>query len=91
VVLGAPGDELAQVQGIGLTGQASVAGEERRQCVPLGVGERHVDDRDVDGRRCDVLGLPLPGPDSGRSTCDRMGEHGFEDRLVGGFKGVGMG
>ena len=52
VVLGAPGDELAQVQRVGLTGQASVAGEERRQRVPLGVGERQVDDRDIGGRSC---------------------------------------
>ena len=49
VVLGAPGDELAQVQRIGLTGQASVAGQERRQRVPLGVGERRVDDSDIGG------------------------------------------
>jgi len=52
VVLGAPGDELAQVKGIGLTGQASISGEERRQCVPLGGGERQVDHRDVGGRSC---------------------------------------
>jgi hypothetical protein len=49
VVLGAPGDELAEVKGIGLAGQASVAGEERRQCVPLGVGERQVNDGDIGG------------------------------------------
>ena len=52
VVLGAPGDELAQVKGIGLTGQSSVAGKVRRQRVPLSVGEHQVDDRDIGGHGC---------------------------------------
>jgi hypothetical protein len=36
----APGDELAQIQGVGLAGQAAVAGKERSERVPLGIGER---------------------------------------------------
>ena len=43
VVLLAPGDELAQVHGVGVAGEASVAGEERRQGIPLSVGELEVD------------------------------------------------
>jgi hypothetical protein len=46
-VLLAPGDELPQVQGVGVAGQAPVAGEERGERVPLGVGELRVDDSDV--------------------------------------------
>jgi hypothetical protein len=46
VVLGAPGDELAQVQGVGVASQAPAAGEERRQGIPLGIREHRVDDSD---------------------------------------------
>jgi hypothetical protein len=52
MMLLAPGDELAQIQGVGLAGQAAVAGKERRQRVPLGVGERRVDDRNTSRRSC---------------------------------------
>jgi hypothetical protein len=52
VVLLAPGDELAKVQGIGLAGQVSIAGEERRERVPLGIGERRIDSSDVGRWSC---------------------------------------
>jgi hypothetical protein len=37
VVLLAPGDELSQIQRVGIAGQAAVAGQERSQRVPLAV------------------------------------------------------
>ena len=39
----APGDELAQVERVGVAGQAPVTGEEPGQCEALGVGEIGVD------------------------------------------------
>jgi hypothetical protein len=50
VVLVAPGDELAQVERVGVASQVPVAGEERRQGLPLGVGEHRVNDSNI-GRR----------------------------------------
>jgi hypothetical protein len=50
VVLLAPGDELTQIERVRVAGQAAVAGEERRQRVPLDVRERRVDHSDI-GRR----------------------------------------
>ena len=47
VVLLAPGDELAQVQGVGVASQASVAGEERSERILLDFGEDGIDDSDV--------------------------------------------
>jgi hypothetical protein len=49
----APGDELAKIQRVRLAGHAAVAGKERRKGVPLGVGERRVEDRDIVRRSCD--------------------------------------
>ena len=46
----APGEELAQVQGVGVASRVAVAGQERGERVPLGVGERRVDDGDGSGR-----------------------------------------
>jgi hypothetical protein len=46
-VLLAPGDELAQVQGVGVSGQAAVAGQERGEGVPFSIGERGIDDRNI--------------------------------------------
>ena len=42
-MVGAPGDELAQVQGVGIAGQAAIAGEERGERVLLDVGEDGID------------------------------------------------
>ena len=39
----APAGELAQVQGVGLAGQAAVPGQEPSQREPLGVGEHRLD------------------------------------------------
>src|SRR5215467_13927165 len=39
----APGGELAQVQGVGLTGQAAVSGQESGEGEPFGVGEGGLD------------------------------------------------
>ncbi len=47
LVLLAPGDELAQVQGVGVASQASVAGKERSERILLDVGEDGIDDSDV--------------------------------------------
>lgn len=57
VVLLAPGDELAQIQGIGIAGQSAVAGEERGKRVPLKAGELGFDDSDF-GRRRSGRGAP---------------------------------
>ncbi len=51
IVLVAPGDELAHVQGIRVAGQAAVAGKDRGKRVPLRIRESRVDDRDGSGRR----------------------------------------
>ncbi len=48
VVLLAPGDELAQIEGVRLEGQPPVPREERHQRVPLGIGELGVNDSDFD-------------------------------------------
>jgi hypothetical protein len=42
----APGDELAEVEGLGVPGQASVAGQEAGQGEAFGVGEDEVGDGD---------------------------------------------
>ncbi len=42
----APGDELAQVEGVGVAGQSSVAGQEAGEGEPLGVAEHAVGDDD---------------------------------------------
>jgi hypothetical protein len=39
----APAGELAQVEGVGLAGQAAVAGQEPGEREPLGIGERRLD------------------------------------------------
>ena len=39
----APGGELAQVQGVGLAGQAAVPGQEAGEREPLGLGEYRLD------------------------------------------------
>jgi hypothetical protein len=46
----APGGELAQVQGVGLAGQAAVAGQEPGEREPLGISERGLDGGEGGGR-----------------------------------------
>ena len=46
VVLRAPGGELAQVQGVGVAGEAAVAGQEPEQRHPLDVGQHRLVPRD---------------------------------------------
>ncbi|MGH9118307.1 MAG: hypothetical protein ACRD0A_10660 [Acidimicrobiales bacterium] len=45
-VLLAPGDELAQVQGVGVAGQSAVAGQEPGEGEPLRFGEVGIGDDD---------------------------------------------
>jgi hypothetical protein len=46
----APGGELAQVQGVGLTGQAAVTGQVPGEREPLGIGESRLDGDEGGGR-----------------------------------------
>ena len=45
-----PGDELAQLQRVGVASHAAVPGQERGEGVPLRIRERRVDNRDGSGR-----------------------------------------
>jgi len=47
VVALAPGDELAQIEGVGVAGQSSVAGQEAGEGEPLGLAEDVVGNSDV--------------------------------------------
>ena len=49
VVLPAPGGELAQVQGVGVAGEAAVGGQEPEQRHPLDVGQHRLVPRDSSG------------------------------------------
>jgi hypothetical protein len=46
----APAGELAQVEGVGLAGQAAVPGQEAGECEPLGVREGRLDGGEGGGR-----------------------------------------
>jgi hypothetical protein len=46
LVLPAPGGELAQIQGVGVTGEAAVGGQEPEQRHPLDVGQHRLVPRD---------------------------------------------
>ena len=46
----APAGELAQVEGVGLAGQAAVPGQEPGEREPLGIGERRLDGGEGSGR-----------------------------------------
>jgi len=50
-VLLAPVGEHAQVEGVGVAGQAAVAGQEPDERGPLGLGEQRLDRHDEFGRR----------------------------------------
>jgi hypothetical protein len=64
-VSAAPGGELAQVEGVGVAGQAAVSGQESGEREPLGVGEHWLDgDEGVGEGRGGHRGhrLQQPGP-----------------------------
>jgi hypothetical protein len=46
----APAGELAQVEGVGVAGQAAVPGQEPGEREPLGTGEGRLDDDEGGGR-----------------------------------------
>jgi hypothetical protein len=46
----APAGELAQVEGVGLAGQAAVPGQEPGECEPLGAGEGRLNGGEGSGR-----------------------------------------
>ena len=80
LVLLAPADELAQVQGIGVASQASVAREERSERVLLDVGEHGIDESDFGCRGSGHVAPPgqrrdpeasAPGPDFRFGWCQR--------------------
>jgi hypothetical protein len=73
----APAGELAQVQGVGLAGQAAVAGQEPGEGEPLGLCERGLDGSDCGGRgrghggtseTAETLETPLGRPRPQRRT-----------------------